>query len=365
MRCMNTRIIKVDEENIDRESLKEAGELIKSGELVAFPTETVYGLGADALNKEASKKIYAAKGRPSDNPLIVHVADFESLDKIVKEVPREAKLLADAFWPGPLTMCFYKKEIIPDETTGGLPTVGIRMPSHPVALEFIRAAGGYIAAPSANTSGRPSPTLAAHVFDDMKGRIPMIIDGGEVGIGIESTIVDFTGDKVTLLRPGYITKEMLEEALGKEVYVDPAVDGTSADAHPKAPGMKYRHYAPKAELILIEGNEKEAVFSKMNELAKKVLLEGKGCGIMVTQENMEVFEQMAKSIGAESRIVIKNLGQEDDEASVARHLYKVLRDFDEESVDVIYSESFSQSGVGQAVMNRLIRAAGHKVISVE
>ncbi|SFQ21136.1 L-threonylcarbamoyladenylate synthase [Lachnospiraceae bacterium XBB1006] len=357
---MKTEIIRMDEGAIRKEDIQKAGSLIKQGELVAFPTETVYGLGADALNKDASRKIYAAKGRPSDNPLIVHISEFSALEKIVVSVPESARRLAEAFWPGPLTMCFYKKDIVPDETTGGLPTVGVRMPNHPVALEFIRGAGGYIAAPSANTSGRPSPTLASHVFEDMNGIIPLILDGGAVGIGIESTIVDFTGEGISILRPGFITKEMIEEVTGMPVQIDPAVNGTSPDAKPKAPGMKYRHYAPKAELTIIEGANQKAVMAYMAQLCKKALEEGKRCGIMVTQEQFKDFQELDGNPG----FVMKNLGHEGDEASVAKTLYRVLREFDEEHVDVIYSEGFVQSGVGQAVMNRLIRAAGHRILFV-
>ncbi|MBE5906004.1 MAG: threonylcarbamoyl-AMP synthase [Lachnospiraceae bacterium] len=357
---MNTEIIKMDEGAIRKEDIQKAGELIKAGELVAFPTETVYGLGADALNKDASRKIYTAKGRPSDNPLIVHIAEISALEKIVTEVPEEARRLAEAFWPGPLTMCFYKKNIVPDETTGGLATVGVRMPNHPVALAFIKGAGGYIAAPSANTSGRPSPTLASHVYEDMNGRIPLILDGGAVGIGIESTIVDFTGDVISILRPGFITKEMIEEVVEQEVQIDPAVNGVSADSRPKAPGMKYRHYAPKAELAIVEGHSHKAVVEYMVTLCQKALEEGKRCGIMVTEEHFGAFREFEER----KEFVLKNLGHEDDEASVARALYRVLRDFDEEQVDVIYSEGFVQDGVGQAVMNRLIRAAGHRILSV-
>ena len=356
---MKTEILEMKDASFRQEDMQRAGELIRSGQLVAFPTETVYGLGGDALNKDASGKIYAAKGRPSDNPLIVHIAEVSALDRIVREVPPKAKLLADAFWPGPLTMCFFKNDLVPDETTGGLPTVGVRMPNHPVALAFIKAAGGYIAAPSANTSGRPSPTLASHVYEDMKGRIPMILDGGAVGIGIESTIVDFTGEKISILRPGYITKEMLEAVLGEEVVMDPAVNGASADEKPKAPGMKYRHYAPKAELFIVEGSTPEQTAERMAELAKQAVSEKRRCGIMVTEENFSGFTEL--KVG--ESLVLKSLGHEGDESSVAKVLYRVLREFDEEQVDIIYSEGFSEDGVGQAVMNRLIRAAGHKIIS--
>ena len=269
---MKTEVIKIDQNNMDTEALERAAAIIRDGGLVAFPTETVYGLGADALSAEASKKIYAAKGRPSDNPLIVHVAEFSDMEKIAQEMPEEAKKLADAFWPGPLTMIVRKNDKVPYETTGGMDTVAVRMPNHPVALELIRRSGGYIAAPSANTSGKPSPTLAEHVAFDMDGRIPMILDGGPVGIGIESTIVDLTEDIQMILRPGYITPKMLEKVIG-EVKMDPGIIASDSLQKPKAPGMKYKHYAPKADLILVDGEE-EKVVAKINALAKEAVLLG-------------------------------------------------------------------------------------------
>lgn len=220
---MQTKVVKIDPAQIDESKMEEAAKLIREGELVAFPTETVYGLGADALHPEASKKIYAAKGRPSDNPLIVHICRFEELESIAKEVPPQAKKLADAFWPGPLTMIVWKNDRVPYETTGGMETVAIRMPNHPVALKLIEESGCLIAAPSANTSGKPSPTEAAHVALDLDGKIPMILDGGPVGIGIESTIIDLTEKKPMILRPGYITEKMLSEVLGEEVKIDPGM----------------------------------------------------------------------------------------------------------------------------------------------
>ncbi|MCR4933958.1 MAG: threonylcarbamoyl-AMP synthase, partial [Lachnospiraceae bacterium] len=209
---MNTKIYTLNEENIDTNIIKEAGEVLKKGGLVAFPTETVYGLGGDALNPDSSKKIYAAKGRPSDNPLIVHISNLEALGKIVKDIPSDALKLADKYWPGPLTMIFNKNDVVPKETTGGLETVAVRMPSNKIARALIDASGGYIAAPSANLSGRPSPTVAKYVIEDMDGRIDIILDGGESDVGLESTIVDFTEGKPMILRPGYITQKMLEEA---------------------------------------------------------------------------------------------------------------------------------------------------------
>ena len=238
---MDTKVIKVNLEMFDDGELKEACEILKRNGLVAFPTETVYGLGGDGMHKEASAKIYAAKGRPSDNPLIIHIADRKSLDEIASEVSKKAEKLMDAFWPGPMTLIFRKKENVPMSTTGGLETVAVRMPSHPVARELIRQSGVYIAAPSANTSGRPSPTKAEHVIEDLSGKIDMIIDGGSVGIGLESTIVDMSEDIPVILRPGYITKEMLENVVG-EVKVDPAIVGEAPKKNiiAKAPGMKYR-----------------------------------------------------------------------------------------------------------------------------
>ena len=250
---MRTIIEKVNKNELNTEIIKEAGRILKEGGLVAFPTETVYGLGADALNEDAARKIYAAKGRPSDNPLIIHITNMDALGKITRNVSEKAKKVAQHYWPGPLTMIFDKSEIVPYGTTGGLDTVAVRMPVHDVAKEVIDAGGGYIAAPSANTSGRPSPTTAQHVAEDMDGRIDMIVDGGAVDIGVESTILDMTVDPPMILRPGAVTKEMLEELIG-EIDVDRTLNQPDSKKVPKAPGMKYRHYAPKAELTIVEGN---------------------------------------------------------------------------------------------------------------
>lgn len=346
---MNTEFTVIDPNEIDEEVILRAGDIIKNGGLVAFPTETVYGLGGDALQAESSRKIYAAKGRPSDNPLIVHIADMEHLPYICKEVPRTMKVLAENFWPGPLTMIVEKSDAVPYETTGGLDTVAIRMPDHAVALEFIKAAGGYIAAPSANASGRPSPTLAAHVREDLDGRIDMIIDGGEVGIGVESTIVDLTVEPPMILRPGYITREMLERVLGQVDADTTIMSGTDKKA-PKAPGMKYRHYAPRGEMTIVEG-DMEDVIRTINEEVCKAASNGQRTGVLCTDETL-------------SRIradVIKNAGSRSDEHEIARNIYRILREFDEERVDVIFSEGFSEDGFGQAVMNRLLKAAGYRV----
>ena len=297
---MQTKLIKIDADDPNKEDMREAAEIIRSGGLVAFPTETVYGLGANALDPEASKRIYAAKGRPSDNPLIVHICRFEELLSIAKEVPPQAKKLADAFWPGPLTMIVWKNEKVPYETTGGMDTVAIRMPNHPVALALIDESGCMIAAPSANTSGKPSPTEAGHVALDLDGKIPMILDGGSVGIGIESTIIDLTEKVPMILRPGYITKEMLEEVLGEEVRIDPGIIASDSTKKPKAPGMKYKHYAPKADLVLVEG-EQEAVVAEINALVREKQAAGLKVGVVATDETESLYQaDYVVTIGARS-----------------------------------------------------------------
>ena len=334
----------------DRAVLAEAAAVLREGGLVAFPTETVYGLGANALDETAARRIYEAKGRPSDNPLIAHIADFEALAPLTAEIPEAGRKLAEAFWPGPLTMVFKKSGVVPHGTTGGLETVAVRMPSDPVARELIRLAGVPIAAPSANTSGRPSPTRAEHVLQDMDGKIEMIVDGGPVGIGVESTIVDVTEEIPTLLRPGAVTMEMLRSVVG-ETAVDPAITGPMrADIKPKAPGMKYRHYAPKADLTLVEG-ETDAVVSRINALAAEKLGAGQRVGIC-TEETKDRYPAG----------ILKSIGMRANEATVAHNLYAVLREFDDLEVDCIFSESFQTDDLGQAIMNRLNKAAGyHKI----
>ena len=345
-------IMAVMHDGIDEVQIRRAGDILKEGGLVAFPTETVYGLGGNALDAQASAKIYAAKGRPSDNPLIVHIADWDAIYKIVSEVPPEAKKLADAFWPGPLTMILKKSDAVPLATTGGLNTVAIRMPSNEVARALIRAGGGYVAAPSANTSGRPSPTCAAHVAQDLSGKVEMIIDGGSVDIGLESTIVDLTEGKPTILRPGYINQEMLGQVLD-EVEMDRGLISPDSNVHPKEPGMKYRHYAPKADLIIVEG-EAARVREKINELVRENLAAGKKAGVIGTDESLLYYKEGD----------VRSIGSRKEEITIARHLYSILRDFDESDISVIYSESFETPKIGQAIMNRLIKAAGHQIIKV-
>ena len=349
---MDTRWEKISKEHIDEDLIKEAGEIIKSGGLVAFPTETVYGLGGDALNPESSRKIYSAKGRPSDNPLIVHIADFQDLDKIVSYIPKAAEALAEHFWPGPLTMIFSKSKAVPHETTGGLDTVAVRFPSDRVAQALIKAAGGFVAAPSANASGRPSPTSGKHVFEDLQGRIEMLLDGGSCEIGLESTIVDMTEDIPVILRPGYVTEEMLEEVLSR-IEVDRTILSNLSGEAPKAPGMKYRHYAPKGELAIVSG-ESFRVTAYVNDRIREGASAGKKVGVIATDETIDSYEACLK----------KSVGKRTDEAAVARRLYEILREFDEEGAEAIYSEAFDYGGMGHAIMNRLLKAAGHRVIKV-
>lgn len=353
---METELFEITDENRDTgeamSAIERAGQVLKGGGLVAFPTETVYGLGGDALNPMSARKIYAAKGRPSDNPLIVHICRWEDLGAIAADIPEDAEKLGQAFWPGPLTMILRKSEIVPKETTGGLPTVAVRMPNDRTALALIGAAGGYVAAPSANLSGRPSPTLAKHVMEDLGGRIEMILDGGPSCLGLESTIIDLTDERPTVLRPGCITGEMLEEVLG-EVEIDRAVLSDESGITPKAPGMKYRHYAPKAKLVVIAGEE-GAVERRIGELLEAAHREGHRSGVIATNATAALYH-------ADS---VKNAGNRTNAGEAAQALYRILREFDEEGVDVIYSEAFAEGGIGNAVMNRLLKAAGHRIEKV-
>lgn len=336
----------------DNSILQEAGRILREGGLVAFPTETVYGLGADALNEKAAEKIYAAKGRPSDNPLIVHIAEKEALGRIVKEISAEAMKVIEKYWPGPLTLIFGKTDAVPEGTTGGLDTVAVRMPSHALARALIREGGGYVAAPSANTSGRPSPTSAEHVREDLWGKVDLIIDGGETEIGIESTILDVSVTPPVILRPGAITKEMLEEAVGK-VEMDETLFSGDSKEPPKAPGMKYRHYAPKAEMTVIDG-EIQDVIEEINRRTEEDLRQGKQVGIIATEESRLQYRKGS----------VKSIGLRTEEATVANGLYRILREFDAEGTDCIYSEAFDSEGIGNAIMNRLLKAAGHHIIKL-
>lgn len=351
---MNTKIIKINTEDRKAGCLSEAESILKAGGLVAFPTETVYGLGADALNEEASKKIYEAKGRPSDNPLIVHISRTEDIELLAKEIPDKAYRLAKVFWPGPLTMILKKKDCVPYQTTGGLDTVAIRLPANSIARSLIEESGIFIAAPSANISGKPSPTTAEHVIKDLNGKIDMIIDGGHATYGLESTIVDLSGDKPMILRPGCITKTMLHNVIGNIDY-DPAVITRHPDQNmvPKAPGMKYRHYAPEGSLTIYEGDI-NLVVNEINRKAKENCESGNSVGIIATEESRARYLYG----------LVKTVGTRRDEASIAAGLYGILREFDELHTQFIYSESFTDDSLGQAIMNRLLKAAGYHIIKV-
>lgn len=348
---MDTQLCPVSEE-----SLLRAKELLAAGQTVAFPTETVYGLGAWAMSPEGVSRIYEAKGRPSDNPLIVHVApgfDLEQL-QIVSAVPEIAKPLMARFWPGPLTLILPKGERISHRVTGGLDTVAVRMPAHPAALALLKTAQMPIVAPSANTSGRPSPTTALHVWEDMAGRIPLILDGGECRVGLESTIVDLTEERPMILRPGAITKEMLEEVLPR-VEVDPAVAkavSVGQAVRPKAPGMKYRHYAPKGRLIVTDATAKQ-----MSELAARAAGEGKRLGLIVTKQLAAELSPYMQGISAE----VLCLGDRTKPEELAANLFGALRGADEKKLDIILGEALSREGVGEAIMNRFLKASSEQL----
>ncbi len=371
---METIIKKIDAENMTSADFKEAAELLRAGKLVAFPTETVYGLGGDAFDPTASARIYAAKGRPSDNPLIVHIADIAELKKLCREVPEEAYLLADKFWPGPLTMIMKKADCIPKETTGGLDTVAIRMPSHPIARRLIQETGLPIAAPSANASGRPSTTKAEHVIEDLDGRIEMIIDGGSSDIGLESTIVDLTVKPVQILRPGFITIEMLKGVIPDIVYDKAVLKRERNDSVvARAPGMKYRHYAPKGELVIFEGDP-EKVMDAILEASGKKLEEGYVVGILASEEFAgdyvagisKKWPVLGTGSGSkrEPYALIEVVGSRDNEETIAANLFDKLRDFDAKEIPYIFGECFPGDNLGAAIMNRLVKAAGYHIEKV-
>jgi len=339
----------------DLAALEEAAGVIRSGGLVAFPTETVYGLGANALDGEAVRGIFAAKGRPVDNPLIVHIAQEGELAPLVTRIPALARPLLARFWPGPLTLVFPKAPHIPAETTAGLDTVAIRMPAHPIALALIHLAGVPIAAPSANLSGRPSPTRAQDVLADLEGRVDIIIDGGPTAVGVESTVVDVTREPAVLLRPGGITLEELQEFL-PGIQVDPGV-GTQAPlpgVRPPSPGMKYVHYAPRARLVVVEGPV-EGVQARIKEMALYYQSQGLGVGILATRETAAAYEN------GEIQVV----GGRGELTTVAANLYTCFRRFDALGVDLILAEGFEAVGLGLAIMNRLRKAAGYRIIVVD
>ena len=348
-----TIILKVNSERPEADKIKAAAKIIREGGLVAFPTETVYGLGADALNPEAVRGIYAAKRRPLDNPIIVHISDKRDLYKLAREVPENIDELT-RLWPGPLTIILKASEAVPRETTGGLDTVAIRMPNHKVALALIRESGVPIAAPSANLAGRPSPTTAEHVKQDLNGRIDMILDAGPTRIGVESTVVDLTSKPPQILRPGGFPFEDLKRII-KDLRLHPSVtaDRKVYIERPPSPGMKHRHYAPKAKLILVEGRM-EALADKIQELVDKYSCEGRRVGVLSTDENKHLYRAD----------VVKSLGSRNDPACMARKLFRLLREFDEEKVDVIIAEGVPMRHLGLAVMNRLRKASGFNIVKV-
>ncbi|MBQ6000623.1 MAG: threonylcarbamoyl-AMP synthase [Clostridia bacterium] len=344
-----TKIIHVNPLCFSQQELAEGGRLLREGKLVVFPTETVYGLGANALDGEACKAIYTAKGRPADNPLIVHLPDLSGLEQLCRLIPQKAYELFEAYSPGPLTVILPKRECVPEAVTCGLDTVAIRIPSHPVAAALLREARVPVAAPSANRSGRPSPTRLSHVVEDLDGLVDLMIDGGECGVGLESTVVSLAGERPVLLRPGGISLKMLEQVLG-EVEVDRAVTGQLAEGQrPQAPGMKYRHYAPKAQLTLGHGDP---------AALRQWLIacsEQENVGILCYEEDVAAFPHAAHVV---------SLGRRDDLEAQAHALFDALRSFDETGVSAIFGPLPEMEGIGLAVRNRLLKAAGHRVVEL-
>jgi L-threonylcarbamoyladenylate synthase len=351
----NTLLLKVDPTNPDAATVQQAADIIASGGLVAFPTETVYGLGADALNGDAVLRLFEAKKRPLDNPPIVHIAAVEEIYPLVLGVPKKAELLMERFWPGPLTLVFKHSSIVPKVTTAGLDTVAIRMPQHKVAKALIRQSKRPIAAPSANLAGKPSPTTAQHVYEDLNGRIDALIDGGATNIGVESTVVDLTADPPMLLRPGGAPYEALKQVLG-DLKLHPFVQAEKELplGQIRSPGMKHKHYAPKAEVILVEGNL-DAVVDKIKELIELNKTKGLKVGILATDQTQSNY----------NADVIQSLGSRHNLATIAQSLFRLLREVDAQNVNIIIAESVPSEGLGLAVMNRLRKASGYHIIKAE
>lgn len=349
---MNTKVSEIKSIIEQEDKIEEAAQIIKNGGIVAFPTETVYGLGADALNEDAVKKIFIAKGRPQDNPLIVHVAS-KDINDYVEEIPTVANKLMNKFWPGPLTIIFKKKNIIPDVTSANLESIGIRMPDNDIARKLIELSGTVIAAPSANISGRPSPTDLERCVEDLNGRVDCIIGGDNSKIGVESTIVDCTVNPPLVLRPGGITLEMLKE-IDPRIEIDKAImQKPSENLKPKAPGMKYRHYAPKAKVTIISGNRKKTV-AKIKEMVNYNIEKQKKVCILTVEENENEYHEGTKIV----------LGSLSDLSTVAKNLFEALRKCDDLGADLILAEAYEEKGVGVAIMNRLNKAAGFDIINV-
>lgn len=347
---MKTKIVKIDKENIDESLIKEAASLIKEGKLVAFPTETVYGLGANGLDEDAIIKIFNAKGRPQDNPLILHIHSIEQLLPLVEEVPEIAHQCIERFWPGPLTMLFKRSSLVPDMITAGLETVAIRMPDHKIALELIKESNTPIAAPSANLSGKPSPTTAGHVIEDLSGKVDMIIDGGNTGVGLESTVLDLSGDIPMILRPGGVTLEDLRQFI-PNILQDLGTIKEGEGIIPKSPGQKYRHYAPKAEMIVYTGDVQNIV-ERIKEKASEFIEKGQRVGIIATEETKDSYKEG----------LIKVVGSRNHKETIARNLFDTIRGFDGEDVDIILAEGVEKDHIGMAIMNRMMKASGGKII---
>lgn len=344
---MNTIISKIDINDIDKNEIKKQSKLLAQGKTVIFPTETVYGLGANALDEDAVKKIYEAKGRPSDNPLIVHIYDKDDVYNLAKNINEKAELIMNKFWPGPITVILNKKDVVPYRTSGGLETVAVRMPSHLIAREIIKEAGVPIAAPSANISGRPSPTKADHVYEEMNGRVSGIVLGGDCNFGLESTVLDVTTENPMILRPGSITKEELEDVIGT-VLIDPSLEKKEDNKKAKAPGMKYTHYSPDADVYIVSGNVEDTI-KKINSLVAENNEKSLKTGIMCLEENKNRYNGEVVSLGS----TLEEVGS---------NLFDALRRMDKMNIDIVYSEEFSTNGVGQAIMNRLLKSAGYKII---
>ena len=343
---MITKISKLDSKNIDENIIKKASDLIKNGELVAFPTETVYGLGADGLNENACKKIFEAKGRPSDNPLILHISNISMLYNLVENIDPKSKKLIDKCWPGPLTIIFKKSKIIPNIITAGLDTVAIRFPSNKISQSLIETSNTPIAAPSANISGKPSPTRADDVYNDMNGKIKLILDGGESDIGIESTVIDMSEDIPTILRPGFYTFEFIKEILSDVRLDDSLVDNSKI---PKSPGQKYKHYAPKAKMEVYVGEKsEEAIKSKALELREK----GLKVGVLVFDQYIDDFKDYFSI----------NIGNKDDLSYMSHVLFTSLRLMDMENVDIILAQGVEEINLGKSIMNRMKKSASGNVI---
>lgn len=350
-----TLVLRVHPETPNMKKILRAATLIRKGKLVAFPTETVYGLGADALDAEAMLDLFKAKQRPLDNPPIVHIFSPVDIYKLVKEIPSKAQELMEMFWPGPLTLIFKRSKIVPDVTVAGLDSIAVRIPQHKVALALIKESNCPVSAPSANLAGKPSPTAAKHVLRDLDGQIDAILDAGPTAIGIESTVLDLTVHPPQILRPGGISYETLKSVLGR-VELNPAVTSQKG-MHPsqtRSPGVKHKHYAPDAKLFVVEG-ELLAIVEKVNELFNYYKNKGNKVGIMCTDETSNRY----------SADVVKTLGSRSNLADVARNLFKLLREFDEEQVDVILSESVPTEELGLAIMNRLRKAAAYRIVKAE